>query len=68
MFGPLLQLRKNVVFTQEEKGGEKPESVEPEKKAKPQKRTKISEDVSLELVLHDVVDPTAEELLSSRQK
>uniref|UniRef100_A0A3Q2FCG5 Hypoxia up-regulated protein 1 n=1 Tax=Cyprinodon variegatus TaxID=28743 RepID=A0A3Q2FCG5_CYPVA len=59
---------KNVVFTQEEKGGEKPESVEPEKKAKPQKRTKISEDVSLELVLHDVVDPTAEELLSSRQK
>ncbi|KAK5608456.1 Hypoxia up-regulated protein 1 [Crenichthys baileyi] len=55
--------------TPEEKGGEKSENAESEKKAKPQvKRTKISEDVTMELFINDVVDPTADDLLSSKKK
>ncbi|MEQ2224133.1 Hypoxia up-regulated protein 1 [Ilyodon furcidens] len=55
--------------TPEEKGGEKSENTESEKKAKPQvKRTKISEDVTMELLINDVVDPTADDVLSSKKK
>ncbi|MED6280152.1 Hypoxia up-regulated protein 1 [Characodon lateralis] len=55
--------------TPEEKGGEKSENAESEKKAKPQvKRTKISEDVTMELLISDVVDPTADDILSSKKK
>ncbi|MEQ2258706.1 Hypoxia up-regulated protein 1, partial [Xenotaenia resolanae] len=55
--------------TPEEKGREKSENTESEKKAKPQvKRTKISEDVTMELLINDVVDPTADDILSSKKK
>ncbi|XP_047235534.1 hypoxia up-regulated protein 1 isoform X2 [Girardinichthys multiradiatus] len=55
--------------TPEEKGGEKSENAESEKKEKPQvKRTKISEDVTMELLINDVVDPTADDILSSKKK
>lgn len=39
-----------------------------EKKTKPQKRTKISEDVAMEFLINDIMDPTAEDLNSSKKK
>uniref|UniRef100_A0A0S7EV64 Hypoxia up-regulated protein 1 n=1 Tax=Poeciliopsis prolifica TaxID=188132 RepID=A0A0S7EV64_9TELE len=51
-----------------EKGDQKSENVEMEKKTKPQKRTKISEDVPMELIINDIMDPTAEDLISSKKK
>ncbi|CAG5986498.1 unnamed protein product [Menidia menidia] len=41
---------------------------EEEKKAKPQKKSKISEDITVELVINDVIDPTADELDASKKK
>ncbi|KAM9728658.1 hypoxia up-regulated protein 1 [Menidia menidia] len=53
----------------EEKDGEKSGGAEEEeKKAKPQKKSKISEDITVELVINDVIDPTADELDASRKK
>ncbi|XP_022601516.1 hypoxia up-regulated protein 1 [Seriola dumerili] len=56
----------------EENDGEKSGSVEPEKelekKAKPQKKTKISEDITVELVINDISDPTADDVTSSQKK
>ncbi|KAM4726979.1 hypoxia up-regulated protein 1 [Anableps anableps] len=54
--------------TPEEKGEQKPENTETEKKTKPQKRTKISEDVPMELFINDVLDPTGDDLSSSKKK
>ncbi|KAF3841550.1 hypothetical protein F7725_007412 [Dissostichus mawsoni] len=56
----------------EEKDGEKAENTEAEKeaerKAKPQKKSKISEDVTAELITNDILDPTAEDVASSKKK
>nr|XP_020476269.1 hypoxia up-regulated protein 1 [Monopterus albus] len=56
----------------EEKDGDKTRSAEPdkdaEKKAKPQKKSKISEDIMVELVIKDILDPTADEVTSSKKK
>uniref|UniRef100_A0A3Q2PA10 Hypoxia up-regulated protein 1 n=1 Tax=Fundulus heteroclitus TaxID=8078 RepID=A0A3Q2PA10_FUNHE len=55
------------VFIQGEKG-EKSEGSGTVKKAKSQKRSKISEDVTLALLINDIVDPTADDLVSSKKK
>uniref|UniRef100_H3CT55 Hypoxia up-regulated protein 1 n=1 Tax=Tetraodon nigroviridis TaxID=99883 RepID=H3CT55_TETNG len=39
-----------------------------ERKAKPKKKSKISEDIAVELLINDVLDPTPEELTSSKKK
>ena len=39
-----------------------------EKKAKPQKKSKISEDIIVTLVLNDILDPTADDVTSSKKK
>uniref|UniRef100_A0A3Q1F540 Hypoxia up-regulated protein 1 n=1 Tax=Acanthochromis polyacanthus TaxID=80966 RepID=A0A3Q1F540_9TELE len=39
-----------------------------EKKAKPQKKSKISEDITVELVINDILDPTTEDLTASKKK
>ncbi|XP_017158724.1 hypoxia up-regulated protein 1 isoform X2 [Poecilia reticulata] len=54
--------------TPQEKGDQKSENAEMEKKTKPQKRTKISEDVPMELLINDIMDPTADDLISSKKK
>uniref|UniRef100_A0A667Z6G7 Hypoxia up-regulated protein 1 n=1 Tax=Myripristis murdjan TaxID=586833 RepID=A0A667Z6G7_9TELE len=41
---------------------------EVEKKAKPQKKSKISEDIGVELVINDIVDPSVEDITSSKKK
>uniref|UniRef100_A0A7N8X391 Hypoxia up-regulated protein 1 n=1 Tax=Mastacembelus armatus TaxID=205130 RepID=A0A7N8X391_9TELE len=55
-----------------EKDGEKSENIEPEKdaekKVKPQKKSKISEDITVELVIRDILDPTSDEITSSKKK
>uniref|UniRef100_A0A667Z1K7 Hypoxia up-regulated protein 1 n=1 Tax=Myripristis murdjan TaxID=586833 RepID=A0A667Z1K7_9TELE len=52
--------------------GEKSENAEVEKevekKAKPQKKSKISEDIGVELVINDIVDPSVEDITSSKKK
>uniref|UniRef100_A0A3B5LIS0 Hypoxia up-regulated protein 1 n=1 Tax=Xiphophorus couchianus TaxID=32473 RepID=A0A3B5LIS0_9TELE len=54
----------------EEKNEEKPEDTasKTETPTKTQKRTKISEDVPMELLINDIMDPTAEDLISSKKK
>ncbi|XP_051257465.1 hypoxia up-regulated protein 1 [Dicentrarchus labrax] len=56
----------------EEKDGDKSENAEAEKdvekKAKPQKKSKISEDVTVELIINDILDPTADDVTSSKKK
>uniref|UniRef100_M3ZHF1 Hypoxia up-regulated protein 1 n=1 Tax=Xiphophorus maculatus TaxID=8083 RepID=M3ZHF1_XIPMA len=54
--------------TPQEKGDQKSENAEMEKKTKTQKRTKISEDVPMELLINDIMNPTAEDLISSKKK
>lgn len=39
-----------------------------EEKAKPQKRTKFSEDVSVELQVNDILNPSLEAIASSNKK
>lgn len=39
-----------------------------EKKAKPKKKSKISEDIAVELLINDIVDPTTDDLASSKKK
>uniref|UniRef100_A0A3P9DAZ9 Hypoxia up-regulated protein 1 n=1 Tax=Maylandia zebra TaxID=106582 RepID=A0A3P9DAZ9_9CICH len=53
---------------QEEKDGDKSVNTEVEKKARPQKKSKISEEITLELLINDIVDPTADDLTSSKKK
>uniref|UniRef100_I3JAV4 Hypoxia up-regulated protein 1 n=1 Tax=Oreochromis niloticus TaxID=8128 RepID=I3JAV4_ORENI len=52
----------------EEKDGDKSVNTEVEKKARPQKKSKISEEITLELLINDIVDPTADDLTSSKKK
>ncbi|XP_073335178.1 hypoxia up-regulated protein 1 [Pagrus major] len=56
----------------EEKDGEKSGNAESEKdvekKAKPQKKSKISEDIAVTLVINDILDPTADDVTSSKKK
>uniref|UniRef100_A0A7N6AVC8 Hypoxia up-regulated protein 1 n=1 Tax=Anabas testudineus TaxID=64144 RepID=A0A7N6AVC8_ANATE len=56
----------------DEKDGEKSGNAEAEKdvekKAKPQKKSKISEDITVELIIRDIVDPTADDVTSSKKK
>ncbi|XP_017294436.1 hypoxia up-regulated protein 1, partial [Kryptolebias marmoratus] len=58
----------NKAEAMEEKDGDKSGNSEAEKKAKPQKRSKISEEIKVELVVNDIVDPTADDLSSSKKK
>uniref|UniRef100_A0A3Q3N245 Hypoxia up-regulated protein 1 n=1 Tax=Labrus bergylta TaxID=56723 RepID=A0A3Q3N245_9LABR len=46
----------------EEKTGNAEEEKNPEKTAKPQKKSKISEDITVELVIKDILNPTAEDV------
>uniref|UniRef100_A0A3Q3G526 Hypoxia up-regulated protein 1 n=1 Tax=Labrus bergylta TaxID=56723 RepID=A0A3Q3G526_9LABR len=52
----------------EEKTGNAEEEKNPEKTAKPQKKSKISEDITVELVIKDILNPTAEDVGSSKKK
>lgn len=67
MFGLSLQ---NVVsqLIKEEKDGEKSVNTEGEKKEKPQKKSKIAEEIKVELVINDILDPTADDVTSSKKK
>uniref|UniRef100_A0A671V9M5 Hypoxia up-regulated protein 1 n=1 Tax=Sparus aurata TaxID=8175 RepID=A0A671V9M5_SPAAU len=60
------------LLVKEEKDGEKSGNAESEKdvekKAKPQKKSKISEDITVTLVLNDILDPTADDVTSSKKK
>lgn len=56
------------LLLKEENDGDKSENSEVEKKTKPQKRSKISEDIQVELVINDITEPTAEHLSASKQK
>ncbi|XP_037543545.1 hypoxia up-regulated protein 1 [Nematolebias whitei] len=52
----------------EEKDGDKSGPSEVEKTTKPQKRSKISEDIQVELLINDITDPSADDLTSSKKK
>ncbi|XP_037605415.1 hypoxia up-regulated protein 1 isoform X2 [Sebastes umbrosus] len=57
----------------EEKDGEKSGNAEAEKdeekkEVKPQKKSKIAEDITVELVTNDIIDPTADDVASSKKK
>ncbi|XP_072302982.1 hypoxia up-regulated protein 1 [Eucyclogobius newberryi] len=56
----------------EEKDAEKSENVntdkEADKKAKPQKKSKISDEIAVELVIHDIVPPIDDDVASSQKK
>ncbi|XP_070699725.1 hypoxia up-regulated protein 1 [Pempheris klunzingeri] len=56
----------------EEKDGEKAENTEAqkdaEKNAKPQKKSKISEEITVELIINDILDPTPDDVTSSKKK
>ncbi|XP_076607074.1 hypoxia up-regulated protein 1 [Chaetodon auriga] len=56
----------------EEKDGEKSGNTEAEKdaekKVKPQKKSKISEDIAVTLVINDILDPTEDDVTSSKKK
>lgn len=57
------------LLVKKEKEEEKPENAEDaEKKTKPKKKSKISEDIAVELVINDILDPTGEDLTSSKKK
>ncbi len=60
------------LLLKDEKDGEKSGNAEAEKdadkKAKPQKKTKISEDIPVTLVIKDILDPTADDVTSSKKK
>ncbi|XP_045896171.1 hypoxia up-regulated protein 1 isoform X2 [Micropterus dolomieu] len=54
--------------TDGEKSGNTEAEKDVEKKAKPQKKSKISEDIAVELVINDLLDPTADDVTSSKKK
>ncbi|XP_038564043.1 hypoxia up-regulated protein 1 isoform X1 [Micropterus salmoides] len=54
--------------TDGEKSGNTEAEKDVEKKAKPQKKSKISEDIAVELVINDILDPTADDVTSSKKK
>lgn len=51
-----------------EKSGNTEAEKDVEKKAKPQKKSKLSEDITVELVIRDILDPTADDVTSSKKK
>ena len=67
-----IESKHSSVLVKEEKDGEKPANAEAEKeaekKAKPQKKSKISEDIAVELIINDILNPTADDLSSSKKK
>eukprot|EP00066_Takifugu_rubripes_P028179 XP_011617445.1 PREDICTED: hypoxia up-regulated protein 1 [Takifugu rubripes] len=65
--------------TEEEEAGSKTETKEEqenktngeadaEKKEKPKKKSKISEDITVELLINDILDPTTDQLASSKKR
>lgn len=58
--------------SKEDKEGEKPANTDEEKteekKAKPQKKSKISEEITVELLIKDVLNPSTEDVTASRKK
>lgn len=58
--------------SKEEKEGEKAANTEEEKteekKAKPQKKSKISEDITVELLIKDILNPSTDDVTASRKK
>uniref|UniRef100_A0A669BL04 Hypoxia up-regulated protein 1 n=1 Tax=Oreochromis niloticus TaxID=8128 RepID=A0A669BL04_ORENI len=67
-FTKLLLILPICLPAKEEKDGDKSVNTEVEKKARPQKKSKISEEITLELLINDIVDPTADDLTSSKKK
>ncbi|KAF4108089.1 hypothetical protein G5714_010848 [Onychostoma macrolepis] len=53
---------------EEKSDGEKAEEKEADKKPKPQKKSKISEDITVELEVNDVLDPSTEDMEVSIKK
>lgn len=51
-----------------EKSGNAEAEKDVEKKTKPQKKTKISEDITVQLVINDIFDPTEDDVISSKKK
>uniref|UniRef100_A0A3Q3CCZ5 Hypoxia up-regulated protein 1 n=1 Tax=Haplochromis burtoni TaxID=8153 RepID=A0A3Q3CCZ5_HAPBU len=64
----LLLILPICLLAKEEKDGDKSVNTDVEKKSRPQKKSKISEEITLELLIHDIVDPTADDLTSSKKK
>ncbi|XP_052464026.1 hypoxia up-regulated protein 1-like [Carassius gibelio] len=54
--------------TEEKSEAEKAEETEAEKKSKIQKKSKISEDITVELEVNDVLDPSTEDMEVSKKK
>lgn len=52
----------------EEQENKTNEEADAEKKAKPKKKSKISEDITVELLINDVLDPTTDQLASSKKR
>lgn len=67
-FTKLLLILPICLPAKEEKDGDKSVNTEVEKKARPQKKSKLSEEITLELLINDIVDPTADDLTSSKKK
>lgn len=55
-------------WEKEEKDEEKREKSVPEKTTKQQKKSKISEEITVELVTNDILNPTADDFESSKKK
>uniref|UniRef100_A0A672LRV7 Hypoxia up-regulated protein 1 n=1 Tax=Sinocyclocheilus grahami TaxID=75366 RepID=A0A672LRV7_SINGR len=53
---------------EEKSDAEKVEETEADKKSKPQKKSKISEDITVELEVNDVLDPSTEDMEVSKKK
>uniref|UniRef100_A0A671N665 Hypoxia up-regulated protein 1 n=1 Tax=Sinocyclocheilus anshuiensis TaxID=1608454 RepID=A0A671N665_9TELE len=53
---------------EEKSDAEKAEETEADKKSKPQKKSKISEDITVELEVNDVLDPSTEDMEVSKKK
>uniref|UniRef100_A0A673M613 Hypoxia up-regulated protein 1 n=1 Tax=Sinocyclocheilus rhinocerous TaxID=307959 RepID=A0A673M613_9TELE len=53
---------------EEKSDAEKVEEAEADKKSKPQKKSKISEDITVELEVNDVLDPSTEDMEVSKKK
>ncbi|KAI3373683.1 hypothetical protein L3Q82_021961 [Scortum barcoo] len=51
-----------------EKSGTAEAEKDTEKKAKSQKKSKISEDITAELIINDILNPTADDVTSSKKK
>lgn len=67
-----LVLKVTTCLLVKDEDGEKSENAEAEKdaekNAKPQKKSKIAEDILVELVINDILNPTADDVTSSKKK